>query len=468
MMTLPRRIPLSPCDYLVYSHHRLMRRRRQGEYVAMMVLDAAGDIAPERVRHALAGALAAHPIMMSDVVVPAWRGRPCWQLPVQPAEAAERAAERAHSREDLRDSADWAARVEQLTAQRLAHRWTIATGPQIRLDQYALPEGRTRFCLRWPHFLMDADGAQLFLREIDRFDGSDPAAAGGEAQALPPDVLPDHCPVDVLAGRSFGERLRLLRRSFVEVRSERKLVIRGLQPGLFPASTEHGLLHRSWTPEQVQRLHAKAKATIPAGTALYTRYLAVCAMRALHRIFGEQGVDTDAYQLALPVHVTLPGESKEGGRARPVCGNYLVALTLCGARAQAADKAALGGALLGQFESFAQNHADLSFWAMMWAASRLRAWTYQLLFDLRLGFVPLASGFSYYGELARPVHTFCGVPVTNLWGAGLAATPPGWNLAISRFADRLNLTLTYNQPAVSPELARQYLDYFEEEAFAAG
>ena len=465
MINPPSRIPLSPSDYLVFSHHHLMRRKLQGEYLALMMLDVEGHVEPDRVRNALTAAMTAHPTTLADICIPLLHGKPCWRIPARLDEAAGRAAGRAHTVDDLRDRADWAERLELLINERLAHRWSLTAGPPIRLDQYALPDGRTRFCLRWPHCLMDAEGAQLFLREIGRFDGH-AAGCNGRTEDIPPDLLHDHQTIDVLRGRSLRERVRLLRRALAAERVGDRMSIRSLQPRLHPPTSAHGLLHRCWLPEKVQRVRANAQADVPAGPALYTRYFAVCAIRALHRIYREHGVDTDAYVLTLPIRVTMPGAVSGEVFARPVCGNYLVAPILYGRRSQADDKHALGEELLLQFETFTKNRSDLSFWAMMWAASHLRVSTYQLLFDLRAGFVPLASGFSCYGEIERPVRSFAGAAVTNLWGAGLIATPPGWNLVFSRFQDRLNVSLTYNLPTVSADLARRYLDYIEAEVFA--
>jgi hypothetical protein len=418
------------------------------------------------VRNALAWAMAAHPTVVADVRVSLCRGKPYWQIPAHLKEVAGRAAQEAHSVHDLSRTPDFDRQLAEITEQYLHHRWAVAAGPQIRLDQYLLPDDRTRFRLRWPHYQMDAEGGQLFLREIDRCGGLDPAGSIEAAWTLPPDILPDHESVDVLAGCPLPQRIRLARKALADGRIDAGLTIRSLHEAMYPPATGHGLLYRTWDASQARQMEEHARRLTPVGPVRYTRYLAAATIRALHRLYGEKAVETDAYVMTLPIHVSMPRRHDRPAYARPVCGNYLVAATLCGRRHDASDRGALGEQLARQIETFTRNQADLSFWAMMWAASHLRTSTYQFLFDLQLGYFPLASGFSYYGDIAEPVRSFLGLPVTNMWAAGVIATPPGWNLVFSRFNGRLNLGMTYNRPAVSPELANRYANYLEEEIFA--
>ena len=466
-MKSPSRIPLSPCDYLVFNHHLLMRHKRQGEYLALMVLDVGAHVEPERIRAALARAMIAHPVMMADLRVSLLTGRPYWRIPRNLEESAARAAELVHAGHDLRDAADWAARLQQMIDASLSCRWPFSPGPPLRLDQYLLPDGRTRFCLRWPHFLMDADGAQLFLREVARLDAPRTGPPSAPAEFASAHQPPGTAPLDVLAGCSLPARLRLLRRGLAAQRRDPAVKIGNLYPSLYPPAAAHRLLHRVYAPEQVRRMQTRAQQLAPPGPGLYARYLAACTFRVLDRLYAERAVSTDAYLMTLPRRVALPVREGGGPAVRPVWGNYLVPLTLTALRGHVGDRRALGEDLLRQYQSLLEDRADASLWAMMWAVSRLRVGMYQAMMRLERGFAPMASGFSFYGEIDPPVRTFGGAEVLNLFGAGLAATPPGWNLAFSRFRDRLNVSLTYNLPAVPDDLARRYLDDLEHEVFTA-
>ncbi|MBN2561267.1 MAG: hypothetical protein JXQ75_10095 [Phycisphaerae bacterium] len=462
-MKRSRRIFLNPCDYLVFSQHCLMRSKSQGGYLAFKFVDVEGDIAPERIREALAGAMLAHPVTMAPLKISIGMGKPYWRIPARPEEFAPHAAARAHSYDDLRNEKNALTRMQDLIHARCLHRWAVATGPSVRLDQYALPDNRTRFCLRWPHFLMDADGAQQFLAEISRFDRDNSPSTQLAPQRLPTDLRADDETIDVLAGRSTVQRFRLFCRGLAELRSQADPDVTLLHPRSYTAVAEHRLLHRCWNRESVQNMQSNARQLAPPGPARYTRFLAACTIRALHRIYTQCGVETDAYLISLPMRAITLDQEGRIRRDRPVCGNYLISTTLCGRKEHVHDKRALGDDIQRQFQVFLRSQADPVLWAMMWMLSLSRASMYKLLLKLRLGFVPLASGYSCYGEIDRPLRVFGGAKVTNVWGAGLTTTPPGWNPVFSRFKDKLNLSLTYNCPAVSDELARRYVDCIEEE-----
>jgi len=451
---------------MVYNHHCLMRRKSQGDYRCMMAVDVDGHVEPDRVRGALALAMAAHPATMAGLGVDLVWGRPYWRLPRPIDAAASQAAAAAHRFVDLSKQPDCPGCLERSVRTSLAASWDYAAGPQLRLDQYALADGRTRFCLRWPHFLTDAEGAQGFLYDLGRFD----QAASGEPFSSPSIDRADAAgrePIDVLAPYSTAQRIRLFRRALAAMREPPAGRLISLFPQRFPPATSHGLLHRCWDAASVSRLHAAAKSTTPAGPGLYARHLIACVIRGLHRIYVEHNVDTDAYAITLPVRVAPPVSSETTRSGRPVHGNYLVPLTISGRRDLITDMQALGEDILRQHRRFLDGRMDLHWCSVMWALSHLRLSMYQALLKLDLGYVPLAAGFSYYGEIDPPIRSLGGKNVTNVWGSSLVATPPGWNVAFSRFRDSLNLALTYACPAVAGEMAVRFLDYIEAEMFTA-
>ncbi len=468
-MTRRRWIPLNPCDYLIYSLNARMRREGQGDCLAMMFVDVEGDVPPDRIRRAFMGALAAHPVTLADLHVSRLDGRPYWRLPDCSSAAARQsaaaaAAATAYSFHDLRGRDDWEARLEALVCGRTAPWEDPHRGPQVYLDHYALPEGRARFCLRWQHYFMDAEGAQLLLAEIERHDGCE---ADGELSCPTGwPVLPDGVGPDPLAGAGWPRRLRMAARALRRAsRAEFPTVhlIAASQPA---AISGHGLLHQAWPGEVLERLKAAAKRHTPPGPGRYARYFVACTTLALHRLYREAGRDTPGYLITLPLRVTLPDGRGGIRQDRPICGNYLTAVTLAAGPEDLADMSTLAASFHRQLLAYLDEDGDRVMWSLMWLLSRMRTSMQRSVLRGRKARTPLSSGFSYYGEAAAPLRRFGGREVANLWGAGLVATPPGWNPVFCRYRERLSFSMAFNRPSVSLALARRYQELIESEMFA--
>lgn len=465
-MPFTRRIPLNPCDYLYYAHHKMLHRTVGSGNIAYMVVDVVGHPVPDRVREALAAAMAVHPVTMAGLRVSLSSGRPYWRIPVRTpgiAEAAREAADASFVCEDLRDLEDWETRLEALSNGRYGPDWDLKLGPQIHFEQYLLPNDRTRFCIRWPHLLMDAEGAQLFLSEIGRLDQVAPEAAVSPAHPLPDAIAADDRTIDPLSGEPFSRRWRLFRDGFSVGSESKAMHIQSLIKASGRSLGSFGLLERHWGAEEVRRIQASGKRCTPPGALLYARYLSACVIRALHRLHVENSAGTDAYLITLPLRVRMRDASGGILKTRPVSGNYIVAPTLYGIREHADDKAAIGADILRQLTAYHDAEDDLKQWSMVRMASYMRASFYGLLFRLPLGFERLCSGFSYYGEAERRVLSIGGAEVSNTWGGGPLGTPPGWNPVFSRYGDRLNLSFTWNRPDVPDDLAHRYVALIEEE-----
>lgn len=459
------RIPLSPCDYLVFNHDCFMRRKDQGAYTCLMGLEIVGFVAPARVRRALAQTFLALPVMAASLRVSIVYGRPFWVVPPLTEATAHLAAAVAHRFIDLRGCADAEDRLRASINDSFAARWNHASGPQIRLDQYALPGDRTKFCLRWLHFLMDAEGAQHLFGEIDRLAAEQAGPLAGRALAAPTAESSGRRAVDPLRLHSYAGRWKLAGRCLQRLRQGSGLQAQPLHPQIFPPAADHRCLLRSWSPGECQAVRENAKRTTPPGPGLYARHLLACTIRALDRIYVSQGAVTDVYLLTMPFRMPLGSPVGDGSAPRPIHGNYLVPLTICGRRELVGDRAALGEDILHQYTRFTDDQTDVMWCAMMWALGHLRLSMYQALLRLQIGFAPLSSGFSYYGEIEPPLRGFLGARLRNLWGAATVATPPGWNVAFSRFDNSLNLTLTYARPVIRDALAEQYARWLEEEMF---
>lgn len=453
-MTPRRRIPLNPCDCCIYGHHRLLARRHQGGNIAFMMVDLDGPIDPAVVRKGLAAVMAAYPVTLASLRMSPLQLRPYWQMPASPSSEAGLAAERAHVYDDLRAVPDATARLNQLCTLRYGPNWDLSRGPQVRLEQYSLPENRTRLCLRWPHFLMDAEGAQWFLSELGRYlDSADVSA--------PSPLLTEDKPVDVLAGTSRLARVRLMMRGLAGQKSTARTEVRHVRAAATQRVESYQFLHRYWHGQEFERIRERARGTTPPGPALYGRYLAAVVLQALDRIYREEKFSAREFAITFPMRVqSTPPEDR--AHARPMTGNYLVTPTLVIDRGKVGDLALLGSDIHAQLQSFLERNGDKAQWALLEAAALIHAWFYPTLFRFAFAGAAYSSGFSYYGEIDSPLRRLAGAEVTNIWGGGPSTTPPGWNPVFSRYGDRLNLSLTWTRPHIPDTLAHRYAACIEE------
>lgn len=461
------RILLNPCDYFFYGQHLMLTRRSLEGNIAFMMLDIDGHIEPDILREAVARTMARHPVTMGKLRLTFPRGRPYWKFPRKVESAAQNAARVAYHYLDLREMPDWQQRIDSLYPSGEPAAWNHRAGPQIRLEHYALPESRSRIVFRWPHFMMDADGAQWFLSELGRHTLEDLASGTKPPMEMPANLTNEPRPLDVLRNFSFTRRIGLAQRGYSFHQSHEGLTLRPLVTPPDRPCARHEVIHRHWTSGETSQLQERAKKSTPFGPALYARYVAVCVIRALHTMHLENNVETDAYLITMPLRVGISQHDADLFEKRPVAGNYLVTPILHGLRSEIDDPSAMANNLLEQFKDFLSRQMDVSQWALMWSASYLHKWAYSLIFKLPLSIAAFSSGFSYYGEIAQPIRSLCGRRVMNLWGSGPTTTPPALNPVFSKFEDRLNLCLTYDKQVITDAMARRFVELIEEQMFAA-
>lgn len=451
----PRRIPLNPCDYLFYAHHRSQQRRIGGGNVAFMMMDFAGHVSLRQMREALIRTMTDHPATTGTLRVSLIRGRPYWRS-ADRAEEIEKSAARAHEYFDLRSAPNADVEVDRLCQEQFTPHWNFTLGPPIRLEHYALPGDRTRLCLRWPHAFMDAEGAQRLLAAI----GCSKSESGSDGLA------PDHQSIDPLAGMGIMQRIRLMRSA-----PQRPVRLSGHSAVLLAAGPRtrvqrYNYLHRVWTAEDNARLTELSKVRTPPGSGIRARYLAAALVRALDRLYTLNKISTDVYRLPIPVRAAdAPvGQAASGALQRPLPGNYLAAPAVSIPRTCVADWALLGETIAAQLERYVKSNAGQADWAKLWLASQLRPWQFERALDLPLGLPDFSTGYSYYGEIDPPLRSFFGLDVLNLWGCAPMAIPPGLNPAFSRFSDCLNFSLAWAEPHIDPAWPAMLADFVEQEA----
>jgi len=131
---------------------------------AVMELD--GRIDPADLKAAILHVYQQHPVLGARQGMSWFWGRPVWRAP-QEADVIEAQARAAYQYDDLRERDDAQSVVDDLCQQRYVAEWDLQRGPQMRFEHYDLPNDKTRLVIRWPHMLMDAEGAMWMLAQID-------------------------------------------------------------------------------------------------------------------------------------------------------------------------------------------------------------------------------------------------------------------------------------------------------------
>lgn len=452
------RISLNACDFVIFGQHRVWQRGGGGNF-PYMIVELEGEIEASAMKAALTRALSRHPVLVGGVGMSLFRLRPFWQVGDGREAEAEEAAARAYQFDDLRSKADAGAALEEMCEARYGGAWYRSSGPQVRLEHYAMPQGRTRLVLRWPHYLMDAEGAQLFLASL----GDEPptvAAHTGDKHAV---LLPDHQTPRVLKDYSWLKLIGMIRRGMGAGRALKNVGAQHEIPDSKARFGGYAVLHRHWDGEVFTQMRAAAKRLTPGGPAMFSRFLAAAVCRAQQRLHVERGGRAEAFFITFPMRV---GFSRPDGRLferRPLVGNYLVAPTLRVLETETTDRAVLSAEILRQVEAFLAASGDIAQWALLELAALWHAWFYHLIFKLPLSVNRCSSGFSYYGEIKGHLRTIGNARVKNIWGGGPTTTPPAWNPVFSKFGEQLNLSLTYSRPTIGDDLARRYAELIEDE-----
>ncbi|MCB9852190.1 MAG: hypothetical protein H6819_03770 [Phycisphaerales bacterium] len=453
-MRLPRRVFLNPCDYLLHTDHVVRMRGDQGPNIAFMCMDIDGALDAEQMRRSIARAMAQSPTTLGLLRHSIFGGWPFWRIPRDPAASAEHAVNRAYQFIDASDRGDVCDGDPATTGENPDD---LRNGPQIRMTHYALPAGKSRVCIRWPHWLMDAAGTLAFLALWAKCYEED----GGVSSRDQGDVA-DVRQWRPLQGISLIERWRTLRSQPNAGALAKKRVGTPCDDSA-GVVREHRVMHRLWDADAMERIRKASKHGVPAGPARITRYLAVSVLRALHELFKENGWGGETYRITLPMRM----RGHEPENASPlVFGNHLVSPLLLFDRRMGGDASQLAASLMEQLHAYLEAHGDRAQWTLMSLAALLPFPAHRWIFGLPSFKAHFSSGFSFYGELHPPLRSVAGMPITNLYGGGPTTIPPGMNPVFSRFDASLNLALTYSWPVVSDDVARRYVELIEAAALA--
>ena len=458
-MKNPRKVPLNACDFVIFSQHRVWLRTTGGGNFPYMMVEIDGELDSAHLQQSLQRALSEHPALLGSVRTAALRFRPFWVLPEDAMRVAEQTLMQSYFHVDLRSATNVNALVDELCQTRYSGEWYRYEGPQVCLEHYTLPGAQTRLVLRWPHYAMDAEGAQQFLASL----GDDPPTVAKSPRNASTMLSADDDPPRVLSKLPRSKRLSIIRRG---MRARRELPDQKPSKPLLnsgDAFHDYAVIHRHWHGESFSRMRDDARRLTPPGPASFSRYLAAAVCRAQRRLYEELKHSAKAFFITFPMRVGISEPAGKLFERRPLIGNYLVAPTICVLAEETRDRAVLSDVILQQVQRFLAARGDVAQWALLELASLWHAWFYHWIFRLPLSVNQCSSGFSYYAEIKNHLKTIGGAKVINIYGGGPTTTPPAWNPVFSKFGDNLNLSLTYSRPAISDEWARRYADLIEDE-----
>lgn len=409
-------------------------------------VDMVGAVDPAKVMHGVRRAMEAHPVTAGNPWFSLSRAWPYWCSDAVPSTLPYRYY-------DLSSREDWLSVADKVSRDR-AHE-AAAKNERIRvcLEHFQGPNNHHRIYCLFQHALMDVEGAQLFMAEVNRLADEGPSER-------PAHLLPDEEPVDPLGEAGMIARLRkTLQGTANRVRGstlQRAFLLDTLRDR---PRTSRRLEHmdRHWTPDQVEMAKKKALKTVQPGPALFSRFLAVVVLRAVHRIHKERGRRIPYYGMMFPMR--YPGIER-----RPLWGNYLVSAAMCIPVEHMDDPRAVGRDVDQQLGEYMSKGSYGASWSIMWLTSQLRHWQYCMLMNVMGRAQPYITGYSFWGPLDPPLRRFVGADVTNLFGYGLISIPPGWNPVFSKVGNRINLSMAYPGGSFPEEVVRRYADLIEDEA----
>jgi len=427
---------------MFFAVDQMMRSRGQLGQSSLVVLKLRGEIDADRLRSALARMFAVHPLTGAALRIGLLWRRPYWVARDDPAGLAARAC-RFH---DMRNRDDWPRCAEVEFERGYSAQIDPREAPQTRLDCCAGPGGETLIGLHCSHAMMDAEGSQLFLAEMNRLDESPDSA-------LPADILPDGQSVDPLAGMSLRERAALFRRMISHQQRFDGVPRQGLCHRHPSGPVTLGLRLARLERDVAEQIEARARASGPAGRGIVARYAANCLIRSLHALYAAQNVDQPWYLVALPVGMRPAGP-------RPVPGNYLSGAVLGSRRERVVDVRLLAADLLEQLDAFHAARIPQASWTSLQLFSHLWVWPYSKLVGSKWIASPISSGFSFLRDAGPSPRRFVGAELDCYWGFAPITAPPGWNPIVVAHDHCWTIGLTWARGYVDDSLADTLLSLF--------
>ena len=424
------RVPLSAYDRLFLAGHGALQRRGLPGHHCFVCIDVNGPLDRGKLDAGYRRASLHTPLVTGRIAHSLLTARAHWRYgdpsePISPIEFV-----------DLKSANDPAATQRETLLRAWREQQNPAVGRQVRLFCFEHP-GSTTLVIRFPHYLMDQEGAMGFLSRLQDEAVSETQATSAPIEAPLP--YPSAWSGRVLGGWWTGVR----RHRAVTGLKSRQLP----EYPIDPARTADFLMH-SWSPAETGRINETARKSCRPGPMLYTRHLIAATVRGLDDMAEALNVSPGDYYL-IPLPMLRPRQTP---RTKLACNDVIVA-TLVIPRATLHDSAALDESLAAQIDDYTRG-GDEATWLFMSYAGLLRASHYEWMLRRKRMLVPYSLGFGSFRADAWPAG-FMGSDVTNVYGAGMPPIPPGAMLSFTRFGGRLNVGAAFFPHVCSTENMQQ-------------
>ncbi len=450
MDTVTRAHVPNPLDALFLAIDEAWRRCGLWSADIHVYLELGGEADVAGLRQALRGLHRLYPATAGRLAYRPLARTPAWRLDGPPPEAQE--VVRLEPVEDTGDA------LQQRLDALLAEPLDLEHGPPLRAWVLRRP-GRGDFVvLRWSHSLMDARGGEFIIRQLDRLCERrvDPESL----ESVGDELRRDFGTLD--ANLSLVRCLGSLRDrgadgpppDWRDVRLCDAQTIRGDE-------RMRGFVRRF---DEAAWSEIRATATQVCGFARVGDFLRACAIRALHDIATQRGLSGSGYST---LHLV---ENRRRRDPTPVCRNIFtttpirIPVEIAGDRRAVADRVQAAAAALLEPGVMQRRLAGLAL------LSRLgtRTLAKEIERGLRTGRTRLPLGLvqspslpmGFMNLFARPLRSFCGAPLENLFGLRAASPLAGLGINVCTFHDRLNISGVFVEPHVSRETIDDLLDRF--------
>ncbi len=425
------RVPFQVADSFVLALDDFMDRTRQGGHVSQSVLelDRAPDL--EKLHASLRRLVAKHPLL---VATPrrSWKTLlPYWSVPIPPPGGSlplglwreEGAAADLPGSRVIPDAKDF------LQAEMMEPLPGIGALPcNARLDVVALRGGRCLIALSWSHLLVDGKGAELLLEEIGRLaDGVD---------------LPDDVPTPAKPALSLLEKFRKTKPAMDHLTGLQKTGTPSLG-GPKPRGGRGFYEVLALDPEQ--SAVAQKRMEKLGGGLFPLAFFVACVARAHDRVFRHRGRSPEGYGISVPT------QTRRRGARGPLFHNHVAVLYFHPRREHLESLEIATAAMREQFAAMMRAKISESFDAvldlMRRAPTRLFLWIIRAQFRGEI----CSCFHSYTGPFAATMTRFAGSPITNAYHLPCLGTPPGTGIFFGEREERLNITITWREGALTDE-----------------
>ncbi len=428
------RVPFLVADSFVLALNDFMRRTHQGGHVSHSVIELAGPPDLARLRACLRRVLAKHPLLAAHPRRH-WRTRlPYWAVPTIPPERSlpfgcwrEGEIPAGQPMADAAPTTDFQKLVQWLSNEPLAvDGWEF----NARVDAVARCGGGFCLILTWSHLLFDGKGAELFCAELARLcNGID--APEEPAKSAPP--------------RQRLSFLQKFRRTKAAMDYQTGLQETGVPslggPRPRPGSANYQLL----TFEAADSAAIRRRAEQMGGGLFPITFFVACVARAHDRVFRHRGQRPAGYGISVPT------QTRKRGAKSPLFHNHVAPFFFNPRREHLGSVAETAAAMKAQFAVLVRNKVAESLDSVLDLMRPLPNRIFLAIIRAQFKGELCTCYSSHTGSFAPETKTFAGADVTNAYHLPCLGTPPGTGIFFGEHGDRLNVTITWRDGALTDE-----------------